>query len=364
MKILHIHPSLTTGGIESMICGLANEMAKTNNQVAVATIFEAHSYDMCWGRLSTKIQKVSLGKRHSGFSVDILFKIYQFIKRGNFDVVNIHGSLYYYLIAIFFLYKRINFFYTIHSDASMENSKWDKKIMIIKRFLFKKKIVRPIAISSKSLQSFVEFYNCDAKQINNGVVKPMLDCNKDLISQYRITPNTIVFLHPGRITKAKNQVLLCDAFQWLIEQKKDVVLLIAGDKQDGAIFMQLEKFLSKRIVYIGERKDIADLLAQVDGFCLSSIWEGLPISLLEALSVGCVPICTPVGGIVDVIKTGYNGILSKDVSKNSYVSALNSFLDLSEKEKKELSDNCKKTFEDYDMKICARNYLNYYEMCQ
>ena len=38
-----------------------------------------------------------------------------------------------------------------------------------------------------------------------------------------------------------------------------------------------------------------------DAFCLTSVYEGLPISLLEAISCGCVPVCTPVGGITEVV---------------------------------------------------------------
>lgn len=48
-------------------------------------------------------------------------------------------------------------------------------------------------------------------------------------------------------------------------------------------------------------------MAHCDAMCLPSIWEGLPVTLLEALSVGCIPICSNVGGIPDVIESGMNG---------------------------------------------------------
>ena len=44
----------------------------------------------------------------------------------------------------------------------------------------------------------------------------------------------------------------------------------------------------------------------------------MPVTLLEALSVGCIPICSPVGGIVNVVKHGVNGLLSKDSTEEEY----------------------------------------------
>lgn len=51
-----------------------------------------------------------------------------------------------------------------------------------------------------------------------------------------------------------------------------------------------------------------------DSYYLCSIYEGKPISLIEALGVGVVPIYTPVGGIVDVIMAGENGFLARGFS--------------------------------------------------
>ncbi|WP_449440722.1 glycosyltransferase [Pedobacter steynii] len=76
------------------------------------------------------------------------------------------------------------------------------------------------------------------------------------------------------------------------------------------------------IEFIEGRHNVVDYLSIADAFCLSSIFEGMPISLIEALSVGCIPICTPVGGISQMIKHGKTGFLSRDVSVDSYCDVL------------------------------------------
>lgn len=127
---------------------------------------------------------------------------------------------------------------------------------------------------------------------------------KNLVSGFRISDKTKLFIHAGRMDTPKNQVVLCRIFKRLIDEGEDVVLLIAGSNHRKDIYNQLVPFFCDRIRYLGERSDIPQLMAQCDAMCLPSIWEGLPITLLEALSVGCIPICSPVGGIPNVVETG------------------------------------------------------------
>ena len=81
MKILHFHPSMSGGGIEAMICGLANEMCRQGHDVTIGTIFKPKDTDIFWKRLSPKVEKFSLGKVKEGFSIKELFAIYKAIKR-------------------------------------------------------------------------------------------------------------------------------------------------------------------------------------------------------------------------------------------------------------------------------------------
>lgn len=358
MRILHIHPAMRSGGIESMICGLANEMAKTED-VTVCSIFKPRHEDMAWHKLSADVKKVDLGKSKPGFSVKEVFKIYKLFRNGGYDVVNMHGMFYYYAFSILLLHRRIKFFYTVHSDASKENSSWDAKLVPLKRYCFRKGYVHPITISDASQASFKELYHCKSTLIYNGVAKPVLTA-VDPTRKYRFTPKTKVFIHAGRIDPAKNQLVLCKVFKRLIKEGQDVVLLIAGANQQQTVFDAIKPFFSDRIVYIGERSDIPQIMSYCDGMCLPSIWEGMPIVLLESLSVGCIPICSPVGGIVNVVKNGYNGFLSKSSSETDFYNTMKSLLSLSNDIIAEIKGNGIRSFAKYDITQTALSYLNLY----
>lgn len=92
--------------------------------------------------------------------------------KGNYDVVNMHGYLYYYLIAICLLHNKTRFFYTVHSDARMENGRWDRKLFKLKRYFFKKGWIKPITISKESQRSFTDLYGVPSNLIYNGTSKP------------------------------------------------------------------------------------------------------------------------------------------------------------------------------------------------
>lgn len=363
MKILHAHMALGSGGVEAMITSLSNEMSK-GNDVEVLTIFEPKDSDIFIKRLTPEVKVYSLGKKKNGISFSYIWKMYRFIKNGKYDVVNIHGFFYYYILSVFLIHRKTKFFYTIHSDAVKENNNWDGKIFKLKQLCFKKRWMRPITISEASKLSFDNLYGCKSILIPNGVTRPNMSnyTPPELFNNIRITNRTKVFLHAGRISEPKNQAKMCEAFSQIIKDGYDAVLIIAGARHDEIIYKSLEPyFKEERIHYIGERNDITRLLYYSDAMLLPSIWEGLPVILLESLSVGCVPICSPVGGIVNVLKDGYNGILMEDASTESIIYALRKFLSLEETQISDLKRNAIKSFDKYDISGTANKYLKAYQ---
>ena len=358
MKILQIHHSLAGGGIESMVCALANEMVKTED-VTVCSIFKPKLQDVFWNKLDPSIKKITLGKTKEGFSLKELFLIFYIIFKNKYDVVHVHSKFYYYALSVTLLHRKTKFFYTIHSDAKMENLGWDQKLFYWKKYCFKRAYIHPVTISSSSQKSFNNLYHCYSDLVYNGVARPIIT-NDNPIANYRITEKTKLFIHAGRIDTPKNQLVLCKVFKRLIDNGYDVVLLIAGSKQKQDIFKTIEPYFCNRINYLGERNDIPQIMAYCDAMCLPSIWEGLPVTLLEALSVGCVPICSNVGGIPDVVESGINGFLSSSSSEEDYYNAMLEYFAKSEEEIKKIKNTCKASFENYNIINTAKSYITLY----
>jgi glycosyltransferase involved in cell wall biosynthesis len=92
----------------------------------------------------------------------------------------------------------------------------------------------------------------------------------------------------------------------------DVRFLMIGDGRGrGELEMEiLNRNLAHRVILAGWRQDIPALLARSEIFCMTSLWEGLPMALVEAMAVGLPCVVNGVDGCRDVIEDGINGFLT------------------------------------------------------
>ena len=79
---------------------------------------------------------------------------------------------------------------------------------------------------------------------------------------------------------------------------------------DNYIEIDKEKYISQNIYFMGSVPNVQDYMKTCDFLCMSSKYEGMPITLLEAMANGLIPIVTPVEGILDLITDNINGIIA------------------------------------------------------
>lgn len=360
-KILQVIPNLNSGGAEKFVVDLSNAMYKTHRNVCIISL-EKIENGFFIQKLNPKIEVISLNKT-PGFSLRCLFKMFKAIKQTKPDVINTHiNGLNYILPIIPFLKAKI--FHTIHNDAFKESGKLRRKVL---KILYRRKIIHPITISTESNLSYQKAYeNSLASLIDNGVTKPNLsERYKEVVTEInnlKKNKATRILINIARITPQKNHLRLLKSFKELNEE--NVALLIIGDKRNDQLEL-FEEFISKigeNVHYLGVKKNIGDYLSCSDAFVLSSDFEGLPISLLEAISMGVVPICTPVGGIKDVIQSNKIGFLSTELTSHALRDQLLNFLKCSDAEVSKLKQRCEEVFiNKYTIDITLEKYLSVYE---
>ena len=353
MKILHIHISLSSqGGIETFVAGLANEQVRLGYDVHVLSVFQPHGE--AWERFIPQVQKHTLGKLAQGFSLRFPYQIYRFIRQGHFDIVHVHGFIAYYALSFTLLHRRIRFFYTLQSNAFHEGNNWDKRLLPLKRFFFRHRWAQAVTISRASQESFERLYGFSAPMIYNGIELPTLS---------QAPRNDYELILPGRISEPKNHLTLCRVVTDLIQEGYPLHLTLAGNKQDEVIFRSIQPYLNKNIEYIGSVSDIPLRLQQSGALCMPSIWEGMPMAVIEALSCGCIPICTPVGGIPEMVQNEENGFLSQDNSEQAYKEALLRYLHLSPQQRSDIRKKAIQTAQNFSMTQTAKQYLALYASC-
>ena len=361
MKILQFIFELVPGGAERFVVDLTNELSK-ECEIALYTLRDDSkgTSGFYLPEINEKVRYKNL-KIKEGFNPLLIFTFYKILKSEKPDVVHCHLKLVYYFFLLSVLFKnKIKFFYTIHNSAETEVEPGLERAIM--RFFFKHRYFVPVAISDETKASYQRFYKLkDLPVIYNGrkFDGRTSECAKveKEISELKPTGRTKVFCHVSRYDeKQKNHKMLVSVFNRLIEENFDVVLLIIGEGFDKAL--ELKKLANKNIHFMGIKPNVPDYLYASDAFCLSSNFEGMPISLIEAFACGCPSICTPVGGIVNCVKHGETGFLSKSLSEDDYFQAVREFLKSAASIDK---DRLIRFYHDnFSIEQCKKSYMNLY----
>lgn len=365
MKILQIIFSLASGGAERFVVDLSNELSK-NNDVTLLTLkndkVDVENRNFYKFDLSSRVKYMNLGLG-DGFHPLYLIQIYKVIKDFNPDVVHFHGEnmIMYCYLACMLLGKGMTFVQTIHTD--LFHGYTNKFYKLAYHTLALRGKLRWAALSTTNYNQLKAVYpKAKGRCIFNGRA-PMtptakFDDVKKEISALKDNADTKVILHVARCSPPKNQKLLISSFNALRKQGRNAILLIIGAHFDTDEGKQLVAMAGEGIHFLGTRTNIADYMLNSDFFVLSSSYEGMPITLLEAMLSGTPMVSTPVTGAVDVIN-GKNGILSKDLTEASYVAALNEMLDNLDQYKAEAMKE--KDNSPYTIKHCAEQYMEFYK---
>ena len=217
-----------------------------------------------------------------------------------------------------------------------------------------------IVLSQMELQLIKNRYTC-----SNIYVLPNCIDLKEAKNFNRIininNPLTIGYL--GRIAETKGMDYLLNACKLLKNKGIPFILRLAGKEEiPGQYINKFQKELKEEFIYdgviSGKNKEI--FLKKLDLFILPSFFEGLPISLLECMSFGVVPITTNVGSIGEIIKNDYNGIFIKVKNSQSIYDKIN-FIQNNRQLIKELSKNAQETiFKNFSPEEYIRNLNNIY----
>lgn len=363
MRILQILYSLGPGGAERLVVDISNELSRQGHEVTLCVLRDdlLGNHGFYKKEVSDKINYVNL-LIPVGLRLKNILILYKLIKKHKPEIVHCHLNLVNYIFPLTFIFNKIRFFQTIHTNPMNEVRHsfeyW------IRRFFYTNHRMKAITISEETTQSFINYYKTNPYiEIYNGrsipVPTPAYTDVKNELEHYKDNEKTI-FIHIGGCRIVKNQRMLVDVFNKLIRNGESVVLLIIGSGFESEEGMDLKRLADDNIIFLGERNNVFDYLLNADAFCLSSAREGMPISLIEALACGCIPICTPVGGIKNIIKNGVTGYLSMTVSMNDYYLSIKSYLENKNQIKKE--DLIQYYLDNFSIKECVNKYLSAYKI--
>lgn len=363
MRILEVIPALSSGGAERFVVDLCNQMEKDGHEVTLLTMknMKDKNYGFYQEELSPKIKHINLalGK----FGLQTFFVLYKTINNIDCDIVHFHLSGTFFGVLSILFDRNKKFVVTSHIQAENEwrNHRFRS---IVKKICLKGHLLNQVAISHQNEKSIIKVYGVPpVKLIYNGRASVSVTHDFENVKQevfsYKTNKDTLVFTLIARCSSQKNIPKLIRCFNLLVESGENITLIIIGDGYNSPEMQPIIKTANTKIHFLGQRHNVVDYLTCSDFFTLSSDYEGMPITLIEALSCGCVPVGTPVSGFNDIVENGITGFVAKDFSDEAYIDALKEVI----AQKNRISaDYLKKTYnEKLSMEACAIQYESLFE---
>ena len=188
------------------------------------------------------------------------------------------------------------------------------------------------------------------------------DEKNDKRRELGINKNDIVFSYVAELNKNKNQILLIEAIKELKKEFPNIKLLLVGT---GPLAEEYQKIIKKQslennIKLLGKRNDINELLSITDIYLASSIREGLPVNIMEAMYKKLPIIATDNRGHRELVENNVNGYIVKNNSKE-LIEKIKNMMKNNEKKEKFKGNSYKSTLK-YQMKEVLEEVKTIYEL--
>ncbi len=332
-RVLFVLIGLGSGGSEKVVLDLVSDLDKDKFEVYVCA-FEGGEFEE---EFSKSCVGVFLINKRSGYDIFAMYQIFKIIKKYKIDVINAHhfSPLFFSFLGSKILSNK-KLYYTEHSTPIIRTIHNSKYKIIFK--LMKNRIDHIISVSNEINDLFVEKFN-----IKNGLVI----LNSVDIHKFNKQEHTLKREHFGfndehfivgnvaNFRSVKNHVCLIKAFSSIAGKYPQLRLLLVGsgysgwtDDTEQEMFELVKSLgLENIVVFAGYQSDIPAILGMMDLFCLPSLSEGLPVSLLEAMAANLPVIGSNVSGIKEVIKNNSNGLLFSVESPEELASLIKRAID-------------------------------------
>lgn len=306
MKILQVIPSLCVGGAETMCENLSRALGEMGHSVKIISLYDRHT--PISQRLEAAGVPIVFLDKKPGLDLSMVTKLKAIFDREKPDVVHSHLDAIKYVVPAAKLAGVRRCVHTVHSVADKEAEGILQKLS--NRFFYHAGWSVPVALSEEVRQTVVTFYGLPPERVP--VVINGIDLSRFRVREAVSPEAPVKLVHVGRLDVPKNQERLLRAFRIVHDRCPDCRLTLVGD---GNLRQSLETLtrelaLEEAVTFAGMREDVASFLAEGDIFVLSSDYEGMPMSIIEAMAAGLPVVSTAVGGVPDLVEDGKNGLLT------------------------------------------------------
>jgi len=326
IKVLECIRQGKIGGGESHLLSLVENLDRTR--------FEPVALSFTDGPMIGRLREMKVENHviHSEkpFDIRVWGRVKRYLREQQVDLVHAHGTRANSNVLWAARSLGIPVIYTVHGwSFHPDQHPLVRRMRILgERYLVSRSSLN-ISVSASNQESGKKYIpSFESVVINNGIDKNKFNPDRvypDVRIELGIPAGAMLVLFIARFTAHKQPLVLLEAFARALPENPDLHLLMVGDgdQQATAVEMVKRKGLTDKVTFQSFRQDVPAVLAAADIFVLPSLWEGLPIGLLEAMAMGKAVIASEVDGTREIVRSGENGwMVSTDGLEDRLVEAL------------------------------------------
>lgn len=295
LRVLHCVYGMNRGGIETFIMNVYRNIDRSKIQFD----FLVHTKQKC--HYDDEIKSLGgrifyIPSRREGL-IKNLYKINEFFKKHNeYRIIHVHRSSLSDINVLKIAKKHGIPYRIIHGHSTRTDGNLIHDILHKINKLFIKNYANIFFACSNSAAKWMYtkkiYKNRLYQVINNGIEVEKFSFNRKIRElkrkEFGIENDKFVIGHVGRFHPVKNHDFLIDVFKEIYGQDKKTILLLVGD---GELKTKIENKIKKEglnnnVIFAGVRSDVNEILQAIDIFVFPSIYEGFPVTLVEAQTSG------------------------------------------------------------------------------
>lgn len=353
-NILFIVRTMGLGGTENVVLQLCEILSGKANKVVVCSSGGVHESRL--KRMGIRHYCIpDIASKHLGDMIRCYLKIKAVIKKEQITIVHSHHRM-----AAFF--AECTAPKNVIKIANAHNTFQDKKGLT--RFAYCN--TKLIAVGEMVKKNLTDYFSIPSNQISviyNAVKEFDGNVNPVEILKQEHEKEKILIGNIGRLSEQKGMDDFLDAAAITVKMHPEAFFVIVGD---GELKTKLEEKtsqlnLQRNVLFLGYRNDIQNVMSQLDFVVLSSLWEGLPLTPIEAFSVGKAVIGTAVDGTPEIIQDGEDGYLVEARNPDQLAERMNYLIE--NPQIREMLGLCAKARyrDDFSFEKFKQRYLEFYE---
>lgn len=354
MRILHVITSLFNGGAERLMVDLLPRLRNDGENEVELLLFNGVETIFKKELQQKGINIISLSTTNDVYHPRRLLKLRRIIRQ--YDIVHTHNTAcqFYVALASCLMRNKPLLVTTEHNSTNRRRSKfWLKPI---DQWMYSR-YASIVCIAEQTRLNLMDYIGNNNRlcTIHNGVdvsrfIKPI----KDIASKTDFIITMVAAYRPqkdfGTLFRALTH----------LPDNYSVRIVGGGDRYEGERIKSYcsQLGLDNRVVFMGVRPDVPDILAQSDIVVLSSHWEGLSLSSIEGLACGRPFIASDVDGLHDIVKGA--GVLFPEGNDKELASQITHLCEHPD-EYQRIAEQCQHRARQFDISIMADNYLKLYK---